>query len=97
MPNIATLETTNTRIECPEGCDEGTVAQIVEIIHEVRPRIQMDGGDIELASVCGDLIRVRLTGACTRCALAGQTLGGIRRLIKAKLGVLMRVLPVPID
>lgn len=77
--------------------DATTLVLIEEIITKVRPGILRDGGDIELASVSGDLIRVRLTGECTHCALAGQTLGGIRRLVMGKLGVPMRVLPVPID
>lgn len=84
MPESTTLEVEN-------------LLQIEEIIKAVRPGIQRDGGDIELASVAGDLIRVRLTGACTHCALAGQTLGGIRRMVMNALGVPMRVLPVPLD
>ena len=81
----------------PDTPDATTLVLIEEIIAKVRPGILRDGGDIELASVSGDLIRVRLTGECTHCALAGQTLGGIRRLVMGKLGVPMRVLPVPID
>jgi Fe-S cluster biogenesis protein NfuA len=72
-------------------------ALIQEIIQSVRPGIQQDGGDIELVAVTGDVVRVRLTGACTHCALAGQTLGGIRRRIVAQLGLPLRVLPAPLD
>jgi len=97
MPEMTLLEENISQYTYPDTPNEETLAQIEEIIREVRPGIQRDGGDIELASVAGDLIRVRLTGACTHCALAGQTLGGIRRLVMAKLGVPMRVLPVPID
>jgi Fe-S cluster biogenesis protein NfuA len=97
MTEMTMLEETVSQYEYPESPDAATLAQIEEIIREVRPGIQRDGGDIELGSVSGDLIRVRLTGACTHCALAGQTLGGIRRMVLAKLGVPMRVLPVPID
>jgi len=95
MPETMLLDPTTTAHIIDN--DEAFLAQIKEIIQDVRPGIQRDGGDIELASVVGDIIRVRLTGACTHCALAGQTLGGIRRLVLAKLGVPMRVLPVPID
>lgn len=97
MSEMPILEVPIAQAEYPAIPDAGTLAQIEEIIREVRPGIQRDGGDIELASVSGDLIRVLLTGACTHCALAGQTLGGIRRLVMAKLGIPMRVLPVPID
>ncbi|TCT24250.1 NifU family protein [Thiobaca trueperi] len=66
---------------------------IEAIIASVRPMIQGDGGDIELVAIAGDIIRVRLTGACLHCALAGQTLGGIRRQMVEQLGVPVRVLP----
>lgn len=97
MPDMTVWEESISLAEYPDSPDAETLAQIEEIIRDVRPGIRQDGGDIELASVSGDLIRVRLTGACTHCALAGQTLGGIRRMVMAKLGVPMRVLPVPID
>jgi NifU-like protein len=97
MPEMTIPEENISQYDYPESPNAKTLAQIEEIIDEVRPGIRRDGGDIELASVVGDLIRVRLTGACTHCALAGQTLGGIRRLVTTRLGYPMRVLPVPID
>ena len=66
---------------------------IERVIQEVRPRIQADGGEIELGAIAGDTIRVRLSGACLHCSMAGQTLGGIRRRLVAELGVPVRVLP----
>jgi Fe-S cluster biogenesis protein NfuA len=97
MPEMTLLEENISQYVFPDNPSAENLAQIEEIIREVRPGIQRDGGDIELASVAGDLIRVRLTGACTHCALAGQTLGGIRRMVMARTGLPMRVLPVPID
>lgn len=74
---------------------EGDVlrARVGAVIDAVRPAIREDGGDIELVSVSADVVRVRLAGACLHCAMAGQTLGGIRRRIQAELGVSLRVLP----
>lgn len=66
---------------------------IAEIVAEARPGILADGGDIELAGVSGDVVRIRLTGACTHCAFAGHTLGGLRCQIVARLGRPLRVLP----
>ena len=34
--------------------------KVKEVISEIRPRLQMDGGDIELVSVEGDQVTVRL-------------------------------------
>lgn len=97
MPEMTTLEENIVQHEYPDSPNAEMFAQVEKIISDVRPGIQRDGGDIALASIAGDLIRVRLTGACTHCALAGQTLGGIRRRVMAETGLPMRVLPVPID
>lgn len=78
--------------------DENLRLQIIAgVIESVRPRIQQDNGDIELVSVDGLFVRVRLTGACVSCALAGQTLGGVRRELMAALNEPVRIVPVPLD
>ena len=46
---------------------------IAKVVAEFRPIVQADGGDIELVKVEGDWVRVRLTGACTHCAMACGT------------------------
>jgi NifU-like protein len=66
---------------------------IEDTLAELRPAVQQDGGDIELVVIQDDVVRVRLTGACTHCAMAGQTLGGLRRMINQRLDVPVRVLP----
>jgi Fe-S cluster biogenesis protein NfuA len=67
---------------------------IANTIAEVRPAIQADGGDIELVAVKGQRIEVRLTGKCLSCALAGQTLGGIRRKLLNVLDAPVMVVPL---
>lgn len=49
---------------------------------EVRPRLQTDGGDIELYDVVGDRVLVRFTGSCVGCAASGITL---KSLVEDKL------------
>lgn len=71
------------------------LALIREAIASVRPGIQRDGGDIELIAVEYDLVRVRLSGACTHCGMAGQTLGGLRRTLMSALEAPIRVVPAP--
>ncbi len=66
---------------------------IAAAIAEARPAIQNDGGDIELVSVDAKRVRVRLNGRCTRCALAMQTLGGIRRNLMKRLDDPVLVVP----
>ena len=70
---------------------------IASTIEAVRPRLQQDGGDIELVEVDGLFVRVRLTGACVSCTMAGQTLGGVRRELMAALNEPVRVVPAPLD
>ena len=42
---------------------------------QIKPYIQMDGGDIELLELTKDnVLKVRLHGACMGCAMAGYTL-----------------------
>ncbi|MEM2099579.1 MAG: NifU family protein [Candidatus Bathyarchaeia archaeon] len=64
---------------------ETTKKKVAEAIAEIKPRIQADGGDIELVAVEKDTVKVRLRGACSGCPMAALTLKqGVERLIKAK-------------
>lgn len=45
-------------------------------LDEVRPALQMDGGDVELVGVDDGVVRVRLLGACGGCPMATMTLVG---------------------
>lgn len=73
---------------------EACLELVAETIERLRPRVQADGGDMALVDVRGNIVRVRLSGACVACALAGQTLGGVRRELVRVLGnPAVRVLP----
>jgi Fe-S cluster biogenesis protein NfuA len=53
----------------------GTIEERVLVaIDEVRPAVRMDGGDVELLRVEGDVVVVRLSGACHGCPMASSTL-----------------------
>jgi len=53
---------------------------------DVRPYILADGGDIELITVDGNKVLVRLTGACVACPSAMQTLRqGVQERLQAKV------------
>ena len=57
---------------------------IEEVIDKnIRPNIQMDGGDIELFSVKDGIVKVFLKGACSGCPSSQMTLkNGIEYLLK---------------
>lgn len=50
--------------------------QVRDALEEVRPALQMDGGDVEFLGVDGGVVTVRLLGACGGCPMATMTLVG---------------------
>ncbi|WP_416676834.1 Fe-S cluster assembly protein NifU [Egbenema bharatensis] len=58
------------------------------LAEEVRPVLLADGGDVELYDVDGDVVKVRLVGACSSCSSSTATL---KIAIEARLQE--RVLP----
>lgn len=62
--------------------------EIEKVINEqIRPILQMDGGDIELVSVDDNgIVKVRLRGACCGCAGAQMTMKmSVEKLLKEKV------------
>ena len=66
--------------------DSKIIQEINTIIEkEIRPNIQMDGGDIEIVSLDKGVLKVILKGACSGCPSSQITLkDGIMRLLKEK-------------
>lgn len=60
---------------------------VQKTIAEIRPMIQMDGGDIELVEVSEEgVVKVRLRGACAGCPGAAMTLKfGVEKILKQKV------------
>ncbi len=79
----------------PAGLSPAKEAILVaKLIDEMRPTFTRDGGDVELLDIEGNIVMVHLTGACSGCQLATQTLGGIQKIISEALGRPVRVIPV---
>jgi NifU-like protein len=54
------------------------IALIQQVIEkEIRPRLQADGGDLELIDVDGNRVIVALRAMCVGCPMGGLTLEGI--------------------
>lgn len=59
--------------------------KIQTIIDKFRPYIQMHGGDVELLEIVeadpstgsGQVVKIKVSGACVGCALANQTYNGM--------------------
>ncbi|UCE37739.1 MAG: NifU family protein [Thermoplasmata archaeon] len=72
--------------------------KIEKIIDEqIRPGLQMDGGDIELVDVDSDgTVKVRLMGACGGCPMSQITLTmGVERKLKEEIPEVKAVVAVP--
>jgi Fe-S cluster biogenesis protein NfuA len=65
------------------SADEQTVAKIKEVIEQVRPSLQADGGDVTFISYENNIVIVELLGACGACPMSTMTLKqGIEAAVK---------------
>lgn len=63
-------------------------------IDEIRPALQMDGGDCEIVDVdeSDGVVSIRLLGACGGCPMSTLTLKhGIERMVKEKVPSIRQV------
>ena len=76
--------------------DQSLRDRVAEVLNEIRPAMQMDGGDVELVDVVDGVVQVRLKGACNGCPMAGATLSnGIEAVLKERIPEVVRVEAVP--
>jgi Fe-S cluster biogenesis protein NfuA len=63
-------------------------------LNDIRPMLQRDGGDVELVSIEGGVVKVRLQGACAGCPMSQMTLrNGIERVLKERIPEVTAVEP----
>ena len=71
---------------------KGKVAQVLD---EIRPALQRDGGDVKLIDVVDGVVQVELQGACKGCPMSQMTLAfGIGRVLKSRIPEVVDVQPV---
>lgn len=69
--------------------------KIKELISDIRPYLNMDGGDIEFVKYEDNYLYIRLTGACSACMFQDNTLNdGILNYFKEKIPELEGVINV---
>lgn len=60
--------------------------KINKILDDVRPSLQLDGGDVELKFVKDGVVELKIKGACQGCPMAHVTFGsGLGQLLKEKI------------
>lgn len=75
-------------------------ADVEEVIADVRPGIQADGGDVELVDVDEDegVVTVRLTGSCVGCPSATLTMKfGVERIMKDRVPWVTSVVQLEVE
>lgn len=66
--------------------DEKTINEIKEILENLRPYLNMDGGDVEFIKYEDNIVYVKLTGACQACLFSDDTIkNGLYETIKASV------------
>jgi Fe-S cluster biogenesis protein NfuA len=60
--------------------------RVAEVIDQIRPMLQRDGGDIQLLDVVDGVVKVKLTGACGSCPMSTMTLKmGVESTLKKEI------------
>lgn len=68
---------------------------IESVLDQIRPNIQMDGGDVELVRFQDGIVYIRLMGACVGCPASMYTVKlGIEQSIKDVLPEVIEVVTV---
>ena len=78
---------------------ELTDLNVNNVLNEIRPYIEADGGYLEYVAIDyldeGPVVMVRMLGACAGCAMSAETMKlGIERLVKERFPEVSRVLNV---
>lgn len=60
--------------------------QVQNVLEQIRPHLQADGGDVKLVSVEDGIVKVQLQGACAGRPMSTMTLkNGIERILKQQI------------
>ena len=78
---------------------ELTDLNVNNVLDEIRPYIEADGGYLEFVAIDylkeGPIVMVRMLGACAGCAMSAQTMTmGIEKIVKEKFPEVQRVIAV---
>jgi len=66
--------------------------KVEEVLNNIRPSLQADGGDVELVDVKEGIVSLRLKGVCAGCPMSTMTLkNGIERILKEEISGIKEV------
>lgn len=72
---------------------ELTIENVEDVLKQVRPYLQSDGGDVEVLNILENgIVEVRLIGSCRDCPLSMMTLrAGIERALMQEIPTVKRI------
>jgi Fe-S cluster biogenesis protein NfuA len=66
--------------------------RVAKALEELKPKMQADGGDIELLGLENGVVKVRMKGACAGCPMSAMTLKmGVEQYLKKRVPEIVRV------
>jgi len=70
--------------------------KVEEVLSQIRPFLEAEGGNVELVEVTEDgIVKVRLVGACGSCPLSTYTLKlGIEQKLKQQIPQIKEVIQI---
>ena len=69
--------------------------KIIELFNNLRPYLQMDGGDIEFIKYEDNYVYIKLTGACAHCDFQDITIkDGIEDMLKSEIPEIQGVINI---
>lgn len=72
-------------------------ARVQDVLDQIRPHVQADGGDIELVDIVNGVVQIRLAGSCVGCMYSMMTLqAGVERMLKERVPEIKAVEAVPL-
>lgn len=71
--------------------------KIKEMIEQIRPYLNMDGGDIEYIKYEDNIVYIKLLGACTNCLMQDDTINeGLLSMFQDEIPEIKEIINVPL-
>ena len=71
--------------------------KIKELIENIRPYLNMDGGDIEYVKYEDNYVYIKLNGACTNCLLQDNTINdGLLTMFQEEIPEIKGIINIPL-
>ncbi len=71
--------------------------KIKELIDNIRPYLNMDGGDIEYVKYEDNYVYIKLNGACTNCLLQDNTINdGLLTMFQEEIPEIKGIINIPL-